>query len=125
MARLADLRAQLTALFAEDFAAGRPVHWRVTGPHSTAAELDLGRTVTVGISRLEEDVSRGQCVARYAVHGSAEGVGGDWRELVRGTTVGYRKLDRFDPAPVRRVRVVVEDAVAPPRRLRIGLYRAP
>jgi alpha-L-fucosidase len=121
VARLADLRAHLSALFAEDFAAGRPVDWRVTGPHSAAAELDLGRTVTVGLSRLEEDVARGQCVARYTIKGAQEGE--DWRGLARGTTVGYRKLDRFDPAPVRRVRVELEDAVAPPRRLRIGLYR--
>ena len=121
VARLADLRARLTALFAEDFAAGRPVHWRVTGAHSAAAELDLGRTVTVGISRLEEEVGRGQCVARYAIRGAQDA--GEWRDLARGTTVGYRKLDRFEPATVRRVRVEVQDAVAPPRRLRIGLYR--
>ena len=122
VARLADLRAHLTALFAEDFAAGRPMEWRVTGPRSAAVELDLGRTVTVGVSRLEEDITRGQCVARYAVLG-AEGGGAAWRELARGTTVGLRKLDRFGPATVRRVRVEVQDAVAAPRPLRIGLYR--
>ncbi len=49
---------------------------------------------------------------------------GEWRELTRGTTVGYRKLDRFEPAAVRQVRVVVEDAIAAPRPLRIGLYGA-
>ena len=122
VARLAELRTHLTALFAEDFAAGRPVDWRVTGAHSAAAELDLGRTVTVGVSRLEEDITRGQCVGRYALQG-APADGADWRELARGTTVGYRKLDRFESATVRRVRVEVQDAVATPRRLRIGLYR--
>ena len=45
-----------------------------------------------------------------------------WRPLARGKTIGYRKLERFEPTPVRRVRVVVEDAVADPRPLRIGLY---
>jgi len=122
VARLAGLRAHLTALFADDFAAGRPVDWRVTGARSAAAELDLGRTVTVGVSRLEEDITGGQCVARYAVLG-AQADGAAWRELARGTTVGHRKLDRFEPATVRRVRVEVQDAVATPRRLRIGLYR--
>ena len=119
--RLAQLRAHLAGLFAEDFAAGRPVEWRVTGAHSAAAQLDLGRTVTVGLSRLEEDVARGQCVARYTLRGAQDA--GDWRELTGGSTVGYRKLDRFEPAAVRRVRVDVHDAVAAPRRLRIGLYR--
>jgi len=55
------------------------------------------------------------------VHGTVAG-DGNWRELARGTTIGYRKLDRFEPVPVRLVRVVVEDGVATPRPLRIGLF---
>jgi alpha-L-fucosidase len=117
--RLAALRAQLTALFAEDFALGRRVQWRATGPVTAVAEVDLGRTVSAGVIRLEENIAQGQCVARYAVHGAVDGA---WQELARGTTVGYRKLDRFDAAPVRRLRVTVEDAVVPPSRLRIGVY---
>src|SRR5213596_4087311 len=121
VARLAQLRAQLTSLFAEDFAAGRPVDWRVTGRRTAVAHVDLGKAVTIGLARLEEDIARGQCVARYAIQGTADGR--DWRELARGTTVGYRKVDRFEPTAARNVRVVVEDAVATPRPLRFGLYR--
>jgi alpha-L-fucosidase len=121
VARLAELRAHVTSLFAEDLAAGRPVAWRVTRGPTAVAEVDLGRTVPIAVARLEEDIARGQCVARYAVHGTVAG-GGDWRELARGTTVGYRKVDRFEPAALRKVRVVVEDAAATPRPLRIGLY---
>ncbi|HKC41403.1 MAG TPA: alpha-L-fucosidase, partial [Gemmatimonadales bacterium] len=120
VARLAELRARLTALFAEDFAFGRRVLWRDTGPRTGIAEIDLGRTVNAGIVRLEEDIVQGQRVARYAVHGTVDGT---WQELSRGTTVGYRKLDRFEAVPVRRLRVTVEAAVASlPSRLRIGLY---
>src|SRR5437667_558455 len=43
VARLAQLRAQLTSLFAEDFAAGRPVDWRVTGRRTAGAHVDLGK----------------------------------------------------------------------------------
>jgi len=121
VARLAALQARITALFAEDFAAGRRVHWHSTGPRGAVTEVDLGRTVPVGIARLEEDIAHGQCVARYAIHGTVDG-GGTWRELARGSTIGYRKLDRFETVPVRLVRVVVEDAVATPRPLRIGLF---
>src|SRR5205809_1939892 len=106
---------------AEDFAAGRPVDWRVTGRRTAVAHVDLGKAVTIGLARLEEDIARGQCVARYAIQGTADGR--DWRELARGTTVGYRKVDRFEPTAARNVRVVVEDAVATPRPLRFGLYR--
>src|SRR5258705_3210192 len=120
VARLAELRARLTALFGEDFAFGRRVLWRDTGPRTGIAEIDLGRTVNAGIVRLEEDIGQGQRVARYAVTGTVDGT---WQELSRGTTVGYRKLDRFEAVPVRRLRVTVEAAVASlPSRLRIGLY---
>ena len=122
VARLAALRARLATLLGEDLASGRASRWRATGPTSAVAEVDLGRTVPVGIARLEEDITHGQCIARYAVQGAVDG---EWRELSRGTTIGHCKLDRFVPAQVRRVRVVVEDAVAAPRPLRIGLYKAP
>ena len=120
VARLAALRAQLTTLFAEDFSLNRRVRWRVTGPLTAVAEVDLARTVSAGIVRLEENIVQGQRVARYVVHG---GVDGAWQELTRGTTVGYRKLDRFSPASVRSVRVTVE-GVARPSFLRIGVYGA-
>ena len=116
VARLTGLRARVTALFAEDFALNRRVRWRAIGPGSAVAEVDLGRTVSAGVVRLEENIVQGQRVARYAVHGS---VGGAWQELVRGTTVGYRKLDRVAPVSVRRVRVTVE-GVVPLTPLRIG-----
>jgi alpha-L-fucosidase len=119
VARLVALRERVTSLFAQDFAAGRSLRWRATGPRTAVAEVDLGQGVSVGIVRLEEDIAQGQSVARYTIEGSANGA---WRELARGTTIGYRKLDRFEPSEVRAVRVRVEDAVATPRRLRVGLY---
>ncbi len=118
-ARLAALRVHLNALLGEDFVAGRRVQWRARGA-AAAGEVDLGRTVTAAVVRLEEDITQGQRVARYAVYGSVDGA---WRELTRGTTIGHRKLDRFGPTPVRRLRVVVEEAIAPlASRLRIGVY---
>jgi len=102
VARLAELQAHLTSLFAEDVAAGRPLDWRVTGGRTAVAEVDLGKTETIALARLEEDIARGQCVARYAVYGTLQ-ARGDWRELTRGTTVGYRKVDRFEPTAARRL----------------------
>src|SRR5438128_6336931 len=97
VSRIAALHERLGALFAEDLAARKPLAWRATGPHMAAAELDLGRTARVGIARLEEDIEHGQVVARYTVAGSD---GGAWRAIARGQTIGYRKLDRFEPTPV-------------------------
>jgi alpha-L-fucosidase len=119
VARLREMHERLTALFARDVAAGRTPSWRVTGPRTAEAELDLGRPETVGIADLAEDVEHGQVVARYTLEGAN---GGEWRALSRGATIGFRKLDRFPPQTVRRVRLRVLDAVEAPRPLRIALH---
>ena len=120
VARLAGMRARLGELFATDLAAGRRADWRSTGPRSSAAEIDLGREAAVAIADLREDITRGQIVARYALDGWADGAG--WRPLSRGTTIGCRKLDRFEPATVRRVRLTIDDALEPPRPVGVALF---
>ncbi|HSL71738.1 MAG TPA: alpha-L-fucosidase, partial [Longimicrobiales bacterium] len=117
--RLADLRRQLDALFADDLAAQRPMAWRAAGARTASAEVDLGRTVAIGIADLREDISHGQVIARYVLEGLGNA---GWLTLARGTTIGNRKLDRFTPVAVRRVRLRVEDAVAAARPVKIGLY---
>jgi hypothetical protein len=42
--------------------------------------------------------------------------------LSQGTTIGYRKLDRFDPVRVERVRLTIQDAVARPRPVELALF---
>jgi alpha-L-fucosidase len=113
------MRDALAHLLGDDLAAGQKVSWRPAGSSSWVAELDLGRTTPVGITDLREDIEKGQVVARYRVEGS---VGGAWQVLSRGTTIGYRKLDRFTALPVRRVRVTIEAAVDHPRPLQVLLY---
>jgi alpha-L-fucosidase len=119
VARLTGMRERLTVLFKDDLAAARKAAWRSTGDRTAVAELDLGRPVRVGIADLREDVEHGQAIAGYRLEGAS---GGEWQTLSRGTTIGLRRLDRFGPQTVRRVRLHVEDAVEPPRPVRIALY---
>ena len=118
-ARLIDFAAKRAALFGADVAKGKSVRWRRTGPTTAEAELDLGRTVTAGAVRLEEDITRGQAIARYRLDTADAG---DWRPVARGTTIGYAKIERLQPVAVRKVRVVIEEAVAPPERLAIKVF---
>jgi alpha-L-fucosidase len=118
VSRLAGMRERLSALFATDLARGRRVTWK-SGGKSASAEVDLGKPATIGILRLEEDIARGQSVAAFTVSGSN---GGDWKPLAKGTTIGYARLLRIEPAQVRRIRVTVEDAVAPPRPIRVKAF---
>ena len=106
-------------LFAHDLAADKKVVWKKTGERSAVAEIDLGKAHPVGIVRIAEDIGQGQRIAKYVLHGAADD---DWKELVQGSTIGACKLDRIASAPLRKLRVTVLDAIAPPLPLRIAAY---
>jgi alpha-L-fucosidase len=118
VAALLAMRRRLTALFPMPPGGARPNTWRVTGPHSGVLEIDYGHTVSVSIADLREDIARGQVVSRYELAGTT---GGSWTTLARGTTIGYRKLDRFATTRVRRVRLTLE-AVDAAQPVSIALY---
>jgi alpha-L-fucosidase len=101
--RLAGMRARLDAIFAED----------------RFADAASGRAVTVSVADLREEIARGQAVARYRLEGRVDGA---WRELSRGTTIGCRKLDRFESTVVTGVRLVVEDAVGTAGPVEVHLH---
>jgi len=71
--------------------------------------------------RCLEGIEQGQRVSKYVLHGAADG---GWKELMQGETIGACKLDRIASSSLRRLRVTVLDAIAPPLPLRIAAYRA-
>jgi alpha-L-fucosidase len=97
------MRTRLDALFARDL----------------APQVRAGRDATVAIADLREDIAQGQSVARYKLRGL---VAGSWRVLSQGTTIGYRKLDRFQPVGVSGVRLEIEEAVGPSQPVRVALH---
>ena len=78
--------------------------------------MDLGRTVTASMVRLAENIVNGQSVSRYTLYST---ITGDWSVLSRGGTIGYAKVDRFAPTAMRRLRLMIEDAIAPPEPVTI------
>ena len=119
VARLAGMRERLLQVFARDFTAGHSPRWQMTSASTAVAEFDLGRVTPIAIADLREDIEHGQIVSRYTLEG--RGDAGDWQTLSQGTTIGYRKLDRFAPASVRYMRLRVDDAVAAPREVGVHL----
>jgi alpha-L-fucosidase len=116
---LSGMRARLDALFDENLAAGATRSRTETGARTATVEIDLGRAVTVGVSDLREDIRHGQSIARYSLEGR---VRGSWVPLAHGLTVGYRKLDRFEPVLVRHLRLRLEDLRGNPPDLGVSLY---
>lgn len=142
--RLAEFRAELDRIFGKDlalgkkacdsntrrgdpaFAGGRTVDgdtstfW-ATDDNVTSGwiEVDLGAALRFNVSMVQEAVQLGQRIEAYRIEYQD---GASWKTIVSGTTVGYKRLDRFGPVTARRVRLVVEKAKACPAISSFGLY---
>ena len=142
--RLMEMRAVLDETFDEDLATRRPatasnvredsVAW---GPSQAVdprpgtfwatdddtveawIEVDLEEGKTFNVIELKEPIAYGQRVEAYRVEAWRDGA---WETVARGTTIGYRKLDRPGTVTARRVRLVIESSRAAPAIERFGLY---
>ena len=111
VAHLAGFHQRLQALTNTGFSTEARTSWSITGDRTAELYVDLGRTVTASMVRLAENIANGQSVARYTLSSSTTDF---FTPLSHGGTIGYAKVDRFAPTSMRRLRLVIEDAVAPP-----------
>jgi len=118
VARLTSMRSALDSMFAADLAAGHASSWTSTGPRSARLDVDFGRDVELSIADMREDVTHGQLVSRFSI--VAQTANGP-RAIVDGTTIGFRRLARFDRVTTRRVQLSV-DALEAPQPVRLALY---
>jgi len=122
VARLLGMHEALTRRFETDLAAGLAPRRQRVDERLAVEELDLGRVVEAGTVELREPIERGQTIRRYTVDATESADGDGWRAIVAGTTVGYKRLDRFEPVPVRRLRVHLEDLHGEPPPIGVCLY---
>jgi alpha-L-fucosidase len=143
--RLRGLRAYLDATFGKDLARGAKASADATrggassrfaparvvdgdastywAPDDGAAtgtlQLELAAPARFDQVRVREAIALGQRVESWAL--DAE-VGGAWRTLVEGATVGVRRILRFEPVTASRVRLRVTRARACPAIAEVALF---
>ena len=122
VAALTAMHKTLGDLFADDLARGLKQTWTSTAPKTGTLEIDLGRKTRITVIDLREDITKGQSVAQYVTEGF---VNDAWQELSRGTTIGYRALDKIQPVEVTRVRVRIEESVDTLNPIVMHLYAEP
>jgi alpha-L-fucosidase len=145
--RLREFRKGLDAIFAENLAAGaratasavkgndpafaadkitdsdKQTYWTTNdGTAAATIELDLGKPRTFNVAELAEHIETGQRISQFALDAWD---GGDWKEVIRGTTVGYKRLLRFGDVTTSKVRVRLLDSRVCPTLSGLGLYYAP
>jgi alpha-L-fucosidase len=121
VARLQGMSRALDATFNAELAAVRSVEWRVHGTTSAHLDMDIGASTVVSVIRLEENIPRGQRVARYTISGSFGP--GELTSIASGTTIGYTKLERLTtPRRLSRIRLTIDEAVAEPEQVRVRIF---
>lgn len=118
VSRVTEMRRRLSRMLSGDVAARARPRWREFNTTKPVCEIDLGRVQTISIADLAEDIATGQVVSGYRLEGGVTGM----QELAVGTTIGYRKLDRFAPVRVRRARLTLECLTLLAARPTIRLY---
>ncbi len=85
-------------------------------------EIDLRVPTKFNTLLTQEYVAEGQCVEQYRLEALTES---GWQTLVNGTTIGRKKLDRFEAATATKVRLTILKSLAPPQIQRLGLFQTP
>ncbi len=81
--------------------------------------VTLGAPATVERVVLQEPIALGQRIAAFEVEAD---VGGTWRRVAAGTTVGYKRIVPIPRTQTSRVRVTIHSARATPLLSEVGLY---
>ncbi len=89
---------------------GRPA-FEIKDQRGDIIELACSPPSAINHVIIMEDYRAGERIREYVVEGFREG---QWQELSQGTSVGRKKIDRFDSVSVSRVRLRVTRAAAEP-----------
>lgn len=120
--RLKEWRAYLGETFRTDLAEGKcPLPWSPKAIPATL-EVDLGSPHEFNVAMVQEEIALGQSVEEYRVKAFIDG---GWKRIASGTTIGHKKLDRFDSVNAAQVRLVIPKARGPVQIKRFGLFKAP
>ena len=82
-------------------------------------ELPLGAPRVIDHVVAMEDIRQGERVGEYVIEGS---VGDTWKELCRGNVMGHKRIHRFDPVEVSKVRLRCLHPVAEPVIRKLAAY---
>jgi len=101
----------------------KDTYWATEDNVTTASlTLDFGKRTTFNRFLAQEYIRLGQRVRAFTVEALVDG---QWKELAKATTIGYKRILRFPTVEATQVRFTVTDSKSCPVISSIGVYRAP
>lgn len=103
---------------------GNKYSYWATDDNVTNASLTMvfGKVTTFNRFLVQEYISLGQRVKAFTIEAL---VGGNWKELAKATTIGYKRIVRFPTVKATQVRINITDSKSSPLISNIGVYNAP
>ncbi|BDD07578.1 hypothetical protein FUAX_00100 [Fulvitalea axinellae] len=98
-------------------------YWTTDGEATTGTlNFVLPKPKTFDRALLQEAIREGQRVESFVIEAKVEG---DWKTLFEGTTIGYKRLLRFEKTTAQEVRLRITGARLNPAISEFGLYKSP
>ena len=94
-------------------------YWKAKSGDFKEYKIKEGETINTIL--LQEDIEKGQRVETFKVEGLIDG---SWRKLAEGTTIGYKRLLRFDDVAPEKIRVTIIETRFGANIKEIGAYYA-
>lgn len=113
----ADFREQA---FADDRIKNGGQYWNMTQGEEKIYSLEEGSEINTIL--LQEDITRGQRVEAFTVEVLAAG---EWKEVWKGTTIGYKRLLPMPTVKAEKVRIKVKECRLSANICKVGAYMVP
>jgi alpha-L-fucosidase len=117
---LQGMQTRLAACFADEVTRGATRRFVVASDRTARLDVTLAREAEIGAVDLREDIVNGQRVAAFTLSGR---VRGEWRSLLSGSTIGYRRAQRVGPVTVDALRLEITDAAETPLEVALTAFR--
>jgi alpha-L-fucosidase len=90
------------------------------GENTASITITLAEKEKVSHVVLKEHIPMSQRVERFAVEAKLDS--GEWRTVAEGTTIGYKRVLRFEEVLTQRIRIRIQDSRVCPVISFIGVY---
>ncbi len=89
---------------------------------TTTIEFILKGNQTFDVLVLQENIGVGQRIEKFTLEYSD---GNEWKKITEGTTVGYKRILKFDAVTTQKLRLRIESSRLNPTISEFGLYKQP
>ena len=94
-------------------------YWRANNGDFREYKIKDGEIINTVL--LQEDIQKGQRVEVFKVEGLIDG---NWKKLAEGTTIGYKRLLRFDDVSPEKIRITLIETRTSANIKEVGAYYA-